>query len=868
MALLQGACTPVYSSWLSNRESLRQAGSHSSSCAPGRDSLKGYLETLSGLCLRHNLTAPRAAGTNWSEKNGSRGLSVQARASSAYASGATKQSHVLAGPAEVEKGRYSFEVENVINSLIALAPRGSIARMMDSYKNRLTMQPLASPSIGVRTRREGMLDKALELFEEMPENDVEWNVYSFTALINAYGRNGSVRPRAAATCPRHLSPPPVPALGAACQLAATGAASERGPQTKNQPISAHKYEAALELLERMKAEGVAPNLVTYNTVMTACAKGGLPWDGLIHLFAQMRREAIQPNIMTYNTLMSACMNRRLTEEAGMVFRTLVEAGVAPDQATYWCLVEAYALAQRLPDAQALLAEMEADGNVPEVVAYNTLIDAFGRRGMYLQAGQVFKQMRTAGCAPNVETYSTLLQAYGMAGRYDEVRVIVADMKERGLEPSLVTFNTLISVFGRGGFFREAVSLFHDMTAGGGAVEPDAVSYQALLYACGKGGRHQEATLIYRCRAVTAPPAPFPPPPAPAAHMQQSEVTPSAEMLANLMYAYGGGAMYTDAFITLQSAAAAGCEPNQEMYDAMVEIYSRGGLHYEASQMFNAMVERDLEGTDLNTFNLLIAAYGKAGQLHTALSVFNNLREMNPEADYETHAALLEVYSSAGLYEEARAEFLEMEEAGMEPECSEYCLLLSVGARRGRWEEVRKLLQEMGKYEQQSLTHRTVHTLIMGEMDEDATWQMVEGVWSNMAFYNALLEALWLCGLHKRAAGVLQRVRERGIFPEAVRHTGSLWAIDVHRSSSTSSSPSLLKACNAVAIMPLSATTCLVVHHGIKPQSVPTGASSSTSSSPHDASMPRSAITRSIPSTTCSHRAIMSQSATTCSFSST
>eukprot|EP00897_Mesotaenium_endlicherianum_P005213 jgi/Mesen1/471/ME000101S10702 len=78
-------------------------------------------------------------------------------------------------------------------------------------------------------------------------------------------------------------------------------------------------------------------------------------------------------------------------------------------------------------------------------------------------------------------------------------------------------------------------------------------------------------------------------------------------------------------------------------------------------------------------------------------------------------------------EEGCAKNLEMEEAGLEPECSEYCLLLSEGTHRGRW----------------------------------------RGVWRNMAFYNALLEALWLCGLHKRAAAVLQRI------PEAVSSGAAL-----------------------------------------------------------------------------------------------
>ena len=43
----------------------------------------------------------------------------------------------------------------------------------------------------------------------------------------------------------------------------------------------------------MKKSGVAPNLITYNTVINACAKGGYDWMGLLDLFAQMRYEGVQ-----------------------------------------------------------------------------------------------------------------------------------------------------------------------------------------------------------------------------------------------------------------------------------------------------------------------------------------------------------------------------------------------------------------------------------------------------------------------------------------------------------------------------------------------------------------------------------------------
>jgi pentatricopeptide repeat protein len=137
-----------------------------------------------------------------------------------------KMSPLVPEAPEVEKGKYRQEVENAINALSSLPPRGSIARCMESYRNKISLndfslifrefaqrgdwqrslrlfkymqrQQWCKPNEHIYTimigilGREGMLDRATELFEEMPSNDVDWNVYSFTALINAYGRNGQV----------------------------------------------------------------------------------------------------------------------------------------------------------------------------------------------------------------------------------------------------------------------------------------------------------------------------------------------------------------------------------------------------------------------------------------------------------------------------------------------------------------------------------------------------------------------------------------------------------------------------------------------------------------------------------------------------
>ncbi|KAJ9677613.1 hypothetical protein PVL29_022545 [Vitis rotundifolia] len=189
---------------------------------------------------------------------------------------------VLGNPSvTVEKGKYSYDVETLINKLSSLPPRGSIARCLDVFKNKLSLNDFAlvfkefaqrgdwqrslrlfkymqrqiwcKPNEHIYTimigvlGREGLLEKCQEIFDEMPSHGVAPSVFSFTALINAYGRNG-------------------------------------------------QYKSSLELLDRMKKERVSPSILTYNTVINSCARGGLDWEELLGLFAQMRHEGIQADI--------------------------------------------------------------------------------------------------------------------------------------------------------------------------------------------------------------------------------------------------------------------------------------------------------------------------------------------------------------------------------------------------------------------------------------------------------------------------------------------------------------------------------------------------------------------------------------------
>ncbi|KAG6494866.1 hypothetical protein ZIOFF_042648 [Zingiber officinale] len=669
------------------------------------------------------------------------------------AAGRSKPKELVLGNPSValQKGKYSYDVETLINKLSSLPPRGSIARCLEAFRHRLSLADFAvvfkefamrgdwqrslrlfkymqrqswcRPNehihailIGV-LGREALLDKCLDVFEDMQANSVPRSALSYTALINAYGRNGD-------------------------------------------------HETALALLARMKEDRIAPTSLTYNTVINACARGGLPWDSLLGLFAEMRHDGIHPDLVTYNTLLAAAGARGLSEEAEMMLRTMLEAGVLPDNATHTYLVDTFAKLNRLDRVSELLSEMEVGGHLPDAAAYNVLMEAYAKVGSSKQAMSVLRQMQSAGCTPTAATYSILLNLYGRSGQYEDVRELFLEMKVGNTAPDASTYNILINVFGEGGYFKEVMTLFHDMVEEN--VEPDMETYEGLMFACGKGGLHQEAKEVL-------------------SHMNQKGIIPSSKAYTGVVEAHGQAALYEEAFVAFNTMHEIGSIATVETYNSLVCTFARGGLFKEAQAILARMDAAGIPRVD-DTFNGLIEAYCQGGQFEEALKTFVEMQNSKCKPNERTLEGMLNVYCTAGLADESKEQFQEIQSLGVFPNVISYCLLLGVYARNDRWGEAYQLLEEM-KTNRISNAHQVIASMIKGEYDDGSNWQMVEYVFDKyislgcgygLRLYNALLEALWWLGQKERAVRVLREATKRGLFPELYRKSKLVWSLDVHR----------------------------------------------------------------------------------------
>ena len=269
----------------------------------------------------------------------------------------------------------------------------------------------------------------------------------------------------------------------------------------------HDPTCGIELFNQMGGGGVAgvrlrPDLLSYSAVLSCCNRdetnGG---DLAIDLLARMKREGIQPDRIVYGSVISACAVSGDWRRAVMLLGEMERKGgdLAPDVVCYSSCISAYGRGDRCDDALKLLERLvdEDDRKTPEpnTVAYNAAISACERAGRWEDALRLLEEMKgRQGCEPNTVSLNAAISACEKGGQYNEARRL---REESGVRVDAATYNAAISALEKEGDWKGAYRLFEEMCEEGGELTPTMVTYNALMQALGAAGRVEEGFALLK-----------------------------------------------------------------------------------------------------------------------------------------------------------------------------------------------------------------------------------------------------------------------------------------------------------------------------------------------------------------------------------
>ena len=241
----------------------------------------------------------------------------------------------------------------------------------------------------------------------------------------------------------------------------------------------------MDLLRRMRGEGIAPTTPVFNAAIKACSKGGKLKLALA-LLDDMRAYGAPPVVDVAGPdsfrPRGKCGNSRPDDEAEAKTDLLREV-------------------QRGWRGGGGGVGTEDRSSAPDIQTFNTVMSACGRAGQWELALEMMRQAREQwGLRLTRVTYTTAIAACGRSRQAKRAVELLTEMREAGLVPDAISFNSAIAGYARTGRWKKALSLLREMESSQGAggteadgaatirIPPDEFSYSSKIAACGKGGK--------------------------------------------------------------------------------------------------------------------------------------------------------------------------------------------------------------------------------------------------------------------------------------------------------------------------------------------------------------------------------------------
>lgn len=339
--------------------------------------------------------------------------------------------------------------------------------------------------------REGQVRHATLLFQEMLLEKCQVDQYTYTALVNAYGK-GRMFEEALAVF-NHMKECPEPN----CQPNAVTCNA-----LIDALVKAGRYDQAIETFMDMRngtnglEHGCKPNVITYNILIDALCREGMVDIG-IRVLQSMREgepdQRVSPNSATYNTVIDACGKVGLYEKAEDLLENMVQHSVEPDHITYTALIHSYGKAGLWESAENTFKGMKGTKVTLDVMAYTAMIDAYAKEGLFKKAEELFKAMQHSGIRPNQVTYLSLIDAYGKAGLPEEAKNAFDEMQAAGYEANVLIYSSLVDAHGKAGNYKEAAQMVNVMRRQG--CQPNLITYAAILSSCGRSKSWEEPQIL-------------------------------------------------------------------------------------------------------------------------------------------------------------------------------------------------------------------------------------------------------------------------------------------------------------------------------------------------------------------------------------
>ncbi|WVZ67134.1 hypothetical protein U9M48_016257 [Paspalum notatum var. saurae] len=348
---------------------------------------------------------------------------------------------------------------------------------------------------------------------------------------------------------------------------------------------------ALKMIEKMAANGIDPDVVTYTTVV-ACLCDNKQFAAAVEFWEEMVGRGLKPDAIACGVLIFGFCKNDKVDDAFELASRMLSLDLEFSVCIYNALLSGLLRSRSISKAFKIISFMRSKGCEPDIVTYNILINHYCDTGMVEKAEKMIREMEKSGVNPDQYSYNQVLKGLCKAHQLDKAFGFVSEHMEVGGFCDVVSCNILIDAFCKAKRVNSALKLFKEMAYKG--IQADAVTYGTLINGLYSVGYYNLAEEIFE-------------------QMLKAQVT-----------------------------------LNVNLYNIMLHNLCKVGHFRQAQSIFSQMIQEEVS-PDIITFNTLIYWLGKSSRAIEALDLFRDMKARGVEPDSLTFRYLI-----GGLLEEGKA----------------------------------------------------------------------------------------------------------------------------------------------------------------------------------------------------------------------
>ncbi|KAL5720583.1 hypothetical protein ACHQM5_013241 [Ranunculus cassubicifolius] len=226
----------------------------------------------------------------------------------------------------------------------------------------------------------------------------------------------------------------------------------------------------------------------YLAFKTVDIKDEISWNGLISGFSQsghceealkvftrMNQAGLAANLFTYCSSVSASANITDIKQGKQIHARMIKTGFDSEIEASNALITLYAKCGSIDDANREFSEMQERNEV----SWNAMITGYSQHGCGNEALDLFEDMKQQNVRPNNVTFVGVLSACSHVGLVDKGLSYLQSMSiEHCITPRSEHYACVVDVLGRAGQLERAKQFIDEMP-----IDADAMVWRTLLSAC-------------------------------------------------------------------------------------------------------------------------------------------------------------------------------------------------------------------------------------------------------------------------------------------------------------------------------------------------------------------------------------------------